>query len=264
MKIDLDDKLIRFLVQEYVNKIYDSSFENELKWNMFKLIHTFQVVEMAEKLIKNASSSLSKEMKKHIWDAALLHDLGRCHEFKNGKRLKIDHGEVGAKLIRKNFPELEIEAQSTLFHNKIPSDKDPKSCQPVLDYVRDADMLANLKHQIDETDIWLNCILDPKNKSLVTPVVDPEIFDAAKEHRMVRYKKVKIHNLLTLWSYQMGWYYNLRTPAGKMYAQKNKVFVRLKQTIIDKIVPLTTKDKKKQKQLAEKIEETFPNKLFLK
>jgi len=264
MKIDLNDKMVRFLVQEYVNKIYSSSFENELKWNTYKLIHTFQVVEMAEKLIKYTRSPLSAEIKKHILDAALLHDLGRCHEFKNGKRLKIDHGEVGAKLIRKNFPELEMEAQSTLFHNKIPSDKDPQSCQPVLDYVRDADMLANLKNQIEETDIWLAFILDPKNKSLLTPVIDEEIFQAVKEHRMVMYNKVKTYNLLTLWLWQMCWYYNLRTQASKLYLQKEKVFTRFRQTIIDKIIPLTTKDKKKQKQLAEQIKTAFPNGLFLK
>ena len=264
MKIDLDNKIVRFLVQEYVNKIYGSSFENELKWNTYKLIHTFQVVVMADKLIENTPSPLSEEMKKHIWDGALLHDLGRCYEFKDGQRLKVDHGEIGAELIRKNFPELEIEAQSTLFHNKVPSDKDPQSCQPVLDYVRDADMLANLKHQIDEADIWLHCILDAKNKSLLTPTIDEEIFLAAKERRVIIYDKAKTYNLLTSWLYQLCWYYNLRTEAGKIYAQKEKIFIRFRQIIIDKIVPLTTTDKEEQKQLALKIEETFPDESFSK
>ena len=146
MKIDLNDKVVRFLVQEYVNKICNYQSEEELNFDVHKLIHTFTVVEMAQQLID--STTLSKTMKKHILDAALLHDIGRCHEFKKGIHQKdIDHGKIGADLIKKYFPKMEIEAQSTLFHNKLPSKKDPKSCQTVLDYVRDADMLANIKYQ---------------------------------------------------------------------------------------------------------------------
>ena len=44
MYIDLNDKITRFLVQEYVNKICYYSSKKELNWNIHKLIHTFSVL----------------------------------------------------------------------------------------------------------------------------------------------------------------------------------------------------------------------------
>ena len=262
MKIDLNDKVVRCLVQEYVNQICNYSTQMDLKYNIYKLIHSFQVVEMAQKLINNTRPALPQSVKKHILDAAILHDLGRCHEFKNGKRLNIDHGEIGAKLIEKNFPKMKIEAQSTFFHNKLPSSADPKSCQPVLDYVRDADMLANLKYQIAETDMWLDHILDDKDKSFVTPVIDEEIFQSIKEERPIEYKKIKKKNLITMWLWQLCWFYNLKTKAGINYGKKEKLFINFKKVILKTIIPFITKDAKKQTELRQKIQKTFPDTLF--
>ena len=264
MKIDLGNKVVRFLVQDYVNQICNYQSEEELNWNVHKLIHTFQVVKMAERLIRETKPKLSSELQKQILNAALLHDLGRCHEFKNGKHLKnIDHGKIGADLIKKYFPEMKIEAQSTFFHNKLPSDKDPIMAQPVLDYVRDADMLANLKYQIDNTEIFLIHIWDHQEKTFFKPVIDKEIFQALNENRPVLIRKIKIKNILTMWLWELCWVYNLKTLAGIRYAQKEKLFIRFKQVIFKTIIPLTTKDKKKQKELIQKIQKAFPDKLFL-
>lgn len=264
MKIDLDDKVTRFLVQEYVNKICNYFSEKDLNWNIHKLIHTFQVVEMAQKLIDNTKPSLPKRTQKHILNAALLHDVGRCLEFKNGEHLKMDHGRIGAKLIQQQFLNMKIEALSTLFHNKLPSDKDPKDCQPILDYVRDADMLANIRYEIEETDMWLIHILGSNKKSLLTPIIDKEILKAAQEMRPAKIVKIKTKNLLTLWLWQLCWIFNLKTKAGFQLNKKEKIFIRFKKTIIKKIIPLTTKDKKEQKVLSQKIQEMFPDRLLLK
>ncbi len=264
MKINLDNKMVRFLVQEYVNQICNYSTDNDLNYNTYKLIHTFQVVEMAQILIDKTRPALSEKMKKHILDAALLHDLGRCHEFKNGKRLKVDHGKIGARLIRKNFPQMKTEALATLFHNKLPSRKDPQSCQPVLDYVRDADMLANLKYQSNDANMWLVRILDSEDKSFLTPVIDKEIFNAVKENRPVKCNKIKIRNLLTMWLWELCWFFNLRTTVGINYAKKEKIFIKFKKVIMKKIVPLTTLKPRKQKELTQQIQTAFPDSLFLK
>jgi len=264
MKINLDDKVTRFLVQEYVNKICNYTKETDLSWHVYKLIHTFNVVEMAQRLIARTRPCLSKQMQKHILDAALLHDVGRCYEFKDGKRLNVDHGKIGAKLIKENFPNMRIEAQSTLFHNKIPSNKDPKACQPVLDYVRDADMLANLKQQVDDVALWLFHISKNCDKSFLTPVIDKEIFQAAKKSCSVQCERLKTRNLLTMWLWELCWVYNLKTQAGLDYARKEKIFIRFKQMLFKKIIPLTTKDLKKQKKLIQQIQAYFPDALFLK
>ena len=263
MKIDLSDKVVRFLVQDYVNQICNYQSEEELNWNVHKLIHTFIVVKMAERLIRETKSKLSSKLQKQILDAALLHDLGRCHEFKNGKHLKdIDHGKIGANLIKRFFPKMKIEAQSTLYHNKCPSDKDPKYCQPILDYVRDADMLANIEYQIEHTDIFFKHIYMDANSQFLSPKIDPEIFNSSKQRRAASADKIEKHTLLTGWLLQMCWFYNLRTQAGLTYARKKKIFPRFKQIIFERIIPLTTKDKKKQKELIQKIQEIFPDKLF--
>ncbi len=262
MKIDLDNKIVRFLVQEYVNKICYYASEEELNYNVHKLIHTFGVVDMAQKLLDETSPTLPKKIQQQILNAAILHDVGRCYEFENGEKVHIDHGKVGAELIKKQFPKMETEMLSTLMHNKLASDKDPQSCQPVLDYVRDADMLANLTYEIENTDIFLKHIWGNKKEASLTPKIDLEIFNATKEKRSPYTSKIKIRNLLNMSLWQMCWYYNLRTSAGIKYAKKEKVFVQFRETIIKKIIPLTTEDEKKQKELTQKIQEIFPDKLF--
>ena len=262
MKIDLNNKIVRFLVQEYVNKICHYSSKLELKYDIYKLVHTFFVMEMAQKLIDLTKPALPSKIKKHILDAAVLHDVGRCYEFKNGKKVNIDHGKVGADLIKKYFPKMEIEAQSTFFHNKLPSDKDPKTCYPVLDYVRDADMLANLKYQVEEPDIWLDHILDDSKKSFLSPIIDEEIFQSVQRGIPVRCNKIKTQNLLTMWLWELCWFYNLKTKAGIIYARKEKIFPRFKAIILKNIIPLTTKDKKKQAKLVQQIQECFPDSLL--
>ena len=263
MHIDLNDKATRCLVQEYVNKICYFSSEKELYYNLHKLIHTFDVVDMAQNLIKMTKPALSPAVKKHILNAAVLHDLGRCYEFKNGYRLKIDHGKKGADLIKKYLPDMKIEMQSTLLHNKLPSDQDPKSCQPVLDYVRDADMLANIKYEILHTDTWLKHIVVEVSSKKLTPKIDEEVIQAWLQKRPAYLKKIKVRNLLTLWLWQLCWYYNLRTPAGIKLARKEKLFPRLREKICKKIIPLTTQDKNLQKILIQRVQKTFPNKTFM-
>lgn len=263
MKVDLNDKLVRFVAQEYVNKISNYSSEDELNYDVHKLIHTFAVVAMAQNLIDHTKPALSPKLKKQILNAAVLHDIGRCHEFKNGIHLKVDHGKIGANLIKKHFPGMEIEAQSTLYHNKCPSDKDPQMVQPVLDYVRDADILANIKYQIERTDLFLIHIFGNSEKSLLTPVIDREIFKSVRKRHSVEIKRIGTNNLLTKWLAQLCWFYNLKTDSGIEYAKKEKLFIRFKQTIIKKIIPLTTKNKKKQEELTQKIQTSFPDKLFL-
>ena len=264
MKIDLDNKIARFLVQEYINQICNFSSEEELGYDLHKLIHSFDVVEMAKNLIRLSKPSLSKSIQQHIIDAALLHDIGRCHEFKKGIRSKnIDHGKIGANLILKKFPKMGIEIQSTLYHNKCPSSKDPKLCFPVLDYVRDADMLANIQYEITHTNTWLNHILGNKKNQYFSPIIDQEVLQAVKEKRPPRIKDMKTKNLLSLWAWQLCWVFNLRTAAGIDFSKKKKLFPTFRTLICEKIVPMTQANKQKQKELIQIIQKNFPDTIFL-
>ena len=250
MKIDLETKICYY------------SSEEELNFNVHKLIHTFDVADMVQSLIKVTKPALSKKLQQQILNAAILHDIGRCYEFKKGKKVDIDHGKIGADLIKKRFPKMMVESQSTFFHNKLPSDRDPKSCQPVLDYVRDADMLANMRYEIENTDIFLIHIWGNKKKAFLTPKIDPEILNAVKERRSPYISKIKVQNLLTMWLWQLCWVYNLKTTAGKKIAKKEKIFTRFRDLICQKIIPMITQDKAMQKSLILKINQTFPDKMF--
>ena len=66
MYINLDDKITRFLVQEYVNKICSFCSEEELGFSLYKLIHTFDVVKVAQKLIKETKPVFSLKLQKQI------------------------------------------------------------------------------------------------------------------------------------------------------------------------------------------------------
>ncbi len=265
MKINLEDKVQRFLVQEYTNKICHFSKKEDLYWNIHKLIHTFQVVKMAEDLIQETQPSLPKSIQKKIINAAVLHDIGRCYEYEMGQRKNIDHGKVGKNLILAKFPEMEIEAESTLFHNKLPSTKDPKFCFPILDYVRDADMLANVEYNITHTDIFLEHIilnLPKKKQEFETDIIDSEIKKAVKECRAVDTTKIKLRTPLSFFLWELCWFYNLQTIPGKMIAQKRKLFIKYKNMICEQIIPLLTSNQKEQKLIKEEINQIFPDKMF--
>lgn len=260
MKIDLDDKIVRFVVQDYVDHICNYQSEKELNFDVHKLIHTFTVVEMAQYLIKQTKPSMPLKLQRQILNAAVLHDLGRCHEFKKGFHLEnIDHGKIGADLIKKSFPKMKVEIQSTLYHNKSPSKKDPKIAQPVLDYVRDADMLANVYYNMNHLDVFLIHIYGKKLPKISKLVIDEEIIKAVQEKRSVIISNLKENSLLTLFLWQLCWQYNLRTEVGKKLAKKLGLFVSLKETICQKIIPLVVSVKKQQDKLIKQIEQIFPN-----
>ena len=265
MYIDLEDKVTRFLVQEYVNKICYYSSEKELNSNVHKLIHTFDVADMAQQLIKLTEPTLSEKVQKQILNAAILHDIGRCHEFKDGIHLKdIDHGKIGAELIEKKFPEMEIEAQSTFYHNKLPSAQEPDTCHPVLEYVRDADVLANIQYEILHADTWIHHnLVEHKKEEVLPPEIDDEIVAAVHEKRLAKSAQIKHLNLLTEWLWQLCWYFNVATDAGKKLAHQAHLFERFRDMICEKAIPLTTKDEKQQTELIRKIRELFPDSLFV-
>ncbi len=262
MKIDLDNKTSRVLAREYLNKIYNCSSEVEISYNVYKLIHTFDVVHTAQSLIKLTKPNLPAKTQKHILDAAMLHDIGRCYEFKNGKLQKIDHAEIGAELIKKYFPRMEIEQMTTLYHNKLPSEKDPPRIRPILNYVRDADMLANIRHETNHAGIWLNHLLWSVHANKIGEKIDLEIKKAVQNHTQVDAKKVKEKTFLNMLLGQLCWYYGLKTKAGLSLAKKERLFTRFKHTICQEIIPHLFTQKNTQKRLIREIETIFPDTLF--
>lgn len=262
MQIDLSDKATSILVQEYVNKICNFETKIDLDWNVHKLIHTFQVIQMAQLLIDQTTPSLPKAIQKHILNAALLHDIGRCYEYKNGKRMNIDHGKIGAALIRKYFPKMTIEADSTCFHNKLPSDKDPKNCKLVLNYVRDADMLANIDYQIKYPHIWLSHLFSCLAEENISYKIDPEILRAVQEHRCSKTKNIKNPTLLNMLLSQLCWYYVLQTKAAFKIAHTQKLFIRFRDIICYNMIPQIIKNRKNQHALVQQIEHIFVDDLF--
>ena len=231
---------------------------------MHKLIHTFGVVEMAQHLIKLTKPSMPLKLQKQILNAAVLHDLGRAHEFKNGVHLKnIDHGKIGADLIKKSFPKMKVEIQSTLYHNKCPSKKDPVLAQPVLDYVRDADMLANIQYEIEHLDTFLMHIVGKNPSKTSKLLIDEEVINAVFEKRPVVLCRIKENNLVTGFLWQLCWRYNLKTEAGIKLSKKKNLFIKFKEMTCKKIVPMSVSGKVQQSKLVKQIEQIFPDEIFI-
>ena len=57
--------------------------------------------------------------------------------------------------------------------------------------------------------------------------------------------------------------YNLKTKAGKQVAQREKLFIKFKETILKKIVPLTSPNTKKKIELTQQLQKHFPDSLFI-
>ena len=265
MRVDLEDKVTRFVVQEYVNAIVGFSSPAELDFDAHKLIHTFQVVDMAQKLIALTKPALSLKLKKQILNAAVLHDIGRCHEFQNGKpRKKFNHGLKGADLIRKQFPKLVVETLVTQCHNRMPSYQDPANAQPVLDYIRDADILGNIIYNVEHMSVFLRHILQQFPHTTSALKIDHEIIDAALNHRSCRYQNMKKMDFLDNILLQLCWIYNLRTKSGLLWAKKERIFPRIRDVIISEVLPAIPGSQKQRQQTAKQILKLFPDELFLK
>jgi hypothetical protein len=259
MLVDLDDLATKVLVQEYVNKIVNYDSLDELNHNIHKLIHTFEVVKMAKELIDYTVPKMSKGMAKTILNAAVLHDIGRCHQFKKGVFDKtVQHGPLGAEILQKKLPHLTQEIAATRFHAELPSDNDPEFAKDVLNYVRDADMLGNIRYEIEHIDVFLE-----QNKRLFTKefIIDDEIVNAAQERRPAERQKFKCSNVLTSILTQVLWMFALKTDAAKELVNRQNLFIRYRDALISKALPMFCDDKE-CRQLIERILTIFPDSYF--
>jgi len=263
MQVDLNDKVVRAVVQEYTNAIVNYQSQIELDFDVHKLIHTFQVVKTAEELIKLTRPVLSEKVKKQIINAAILHDIGRCHEFINGeKRKKFDHGQYGYALIKKYFPSLSVEGECTKLHNKQPSPNDPSELFPILDYVRDADMLGNIWYNALNMPIFIRHIVGAWYPKLDRFLLDEEIRNAAKEKRPCVYSRIKHFDNLGILVAQLLWLYNLKTKAAFRFAKKTDIFSKCRDAIITQALPMIKVSAAQRKKVARDIETLFPDSLF--
>ena len=264
MQVDLENKVIRFVVQEYVNAIINFKSQAELDFDTHKLIHTFQVVSVAQRLVDLALPKLSEKLVKQILNAAVLHDIGRCHEFKKGIQKKnFNHGEKGFELISKKFSKLKKEYLTTRWHNREPSASDPVEAQPVLDYTRDADMLGNLIYNTEHMSQFLAHILQQFPNTSTGLMIDEEIVTAALEKRNCRYSRMKKFDFLDMMLAQLAWLYNLRTKSGFKFAKKEKLFPRYRNVIISEVLPIIPGTERQRQRAEKQIRELFPDAMFL-
>lgn len=265
MQVDLERKVTRFVVQEYVNAIVNFKSQTELDFDVHKLIHTFEVVDVAHKLIDLTNPKLPKKLQNQIINAAILHDIGRCHEFEKGQLKKnFDHGQDGYLWIKKYFPHLIVEGTSTQWHNKCPSESDPLAAQPVLNYVRDADMLGNLIYEIKKMPVFMDHILKLFKERPTGLTLDNEIVQAALQNRSCCRSQMKKCDFLDMILSQLLWIYNLRTQAGFTFAKKEKIFPRCRDIIVSHVLPVIQGSEKQKKQLETQIKQLFPDEMFLK
>ena len=263
MKIDLNDKVTRFLAQEYLNAILNFQSPAELGFDVHKLIHTFEVVKVADRLIELTPKKLSPKLKKQIHRAALLHDVGRCYEFKDGKPRKgFDHGVYGAEIIKKHFPNLAVEQISTAWHSRRPTDQDPVMAKPVLDYTRDSDMLGNIIYNTEHISIFLDHILSSYRNTPDVLTLDPEIQTATRERRACNYPKMGKLDFLDMMVAQLLWIYNLKTEAAFRLSKKEKLFPRYRDAVIAKAVPVIVGTQKQRQKAIDTIIKLFPDTLF--
>lgn len=260
MFVDLSDEATRVLVSEYVNKIVNFDSVTELNHNVHKLIHTFEVVKMARELIDYTDPKQDETSAKIILNAAVLHDIGRCHQFKNGKYLATaNHGHMGAAILEKILPEYKIEIETTRYHNDLPSDQDPAFAQPYLDYVRDADILGNVRYEIEQFDVFFGQYKDSFNSDLS---IDDEIFSAAKERRPAVRSNFKNHNILTALLTQILWMFILKTDAAKKLAVDQRLFIRYRDALIERVLPMLNGTADEREKTQQTILTFFPDHYF--
>lgn len=261
MFVDLDDHVNRFLVQEYINKIVNAKSDMELSYDVHKLIHTFEVVKMARELVN--LSNLNDTEKQTIIQAATLHDVGRCYEFKDGRKVSpCDHGKMGASIIQRAFPEMEIAIKSTELHNKLPNSTEPEWVYPVLGYVRDADMLGNIAYQIDHMPLFLDHIRECYPASDDLGYVQDDIKNNVAQRHIQPSPQYLKSDLMNMLLNQVCWIFVLYTQSACQIAKEQRLFTKMRDVLIRQVIPVMAISEDKKQTLKDEILSVFPDSLF--
>lgn len=258
MFVNLEHLETRVLVSEYINQIVNYSNIHELNQNVHKLIHTFEVVKAAEELLQNVI--LDDETKKMIINAAILHDIGRCHQFTDGiYDSTINHAYLGAELLQKLLPNHAQEIEIVRWHSDLPSAQDPQSVSLALGYVRDADIIANLRYEIKHFDIFIEHYKDCFGDEVS---IDNEVVSAAKERRAAVLDRFVLSTSgLSSMVMQLLWCFILQTDAAKKIAAEQQLFIKFRDILVQKALPAFL-DKKYVDDLTNQIVTLFPDNYF--
>lgn len=245
MQVDLENPYERFLIQTYVDSILNAQSNAERNFDIHKLVHTYEVVQAAKDLVR-LTPNLQDDMAQTIIDAALLHDLGRVRQFKNGRLIKSNHAHMGAALIEKAFPDASILIETTRYHSDSPSSKDPDDCLFVLNFVRDADMIANVRYNTENPSCFYDRIKDVFGNEAFPLAIDKELQDAVAEKRCIMNNQLDQKTFLNIMLGQLHWQFNLRTPAGFKLAHDENIFIGLRDVMVNDYVDKLhgTKDEK--------------------
>lgn len=257
MLVDLENKVQRLLVQNYVNGILNYRSEDELYYDLHKLIHTFDVVQMASRLINLTQPALNNNIAQRILDAAVLHDIGRLQQFKDGVYdHSINHGQSGAIFLENVMPNEHDIIETVRWHSSTPSDRDPKEATFLLAYVRDADMLANMLYCAEKPELLIKNLMGTfkKNQHIV---LDVEVEQAFNEHRATVNKRFKDKSFITMLMAQLSWFYILRTDAAFEIVKQENLLIRIRDAVINKIIPLMTGTSEEKEQMQERIRQSF-------
>ena len=92
--------------------------------------------------------------------------------------------------------------------------------------------------------------------------LDDELIAAAKEKRSCIYKRYKRESFLQVILQQIGWKYNILTPAGKLLVKQEKIFVRLRDAVIDKLVDVLDGSSQEKQDMKKLIFELYPDEVL--
>lgn len=267
MHVDLEDRCQKLLVKTYVDCMLNAQSSEELMFDAHKLIHTYEVVQAAKELIDLTTPALDTQMVQTILDGALLHDIGRVKQFHQGRYvLRASHAHMGAAILEQEIPEYTTVIETTRWHTNVPSQNDPAEHLFVLNYVRDADMIANLRYNIVRAARFFEQVKEVFGPNGLNVDLDAEVIGAAQEGRSLRNKSLTNISFLNSILGQLLWGYNLRTPAAIKIAKKENLFPRLRDVLagsfMDKLQGTDAQKQHSRSQILELFPDNFFNALF--
>ncbi|MDD3668934.1 MAG: HD domain-containing protein [Alphaproteobacteria bacterium] len=257
--IDLTNPDEQCLVQLYAERICMAKSAGERDFLTGKLAHAYEVIRMAERLT-DLAPDLDASAREIIWRGACLHDIGRPLQWKDGAfHRELDHGKLGAAYFSKRFPGETTIASVIEWHNRMPSDADPPAARPYLDFVRDADMLANLKHNADDIPYLYDRL---KGISSTRLEIDGEFYAAARAKRPILYKNIKNESILTIVACGLAWQYNLRTPAAEKLRKKEFLFTSYRDRVIAELIDLLDGSDAEKKAVKQELASLFSDEVL--
>jgi hypothetical protein len=209
----LVDWMLKIVLQNYAQ-----GRSNEKTMCLYKALHTHEVLQAGCDILQKSNEEIPDISK--AYTCVILHDIGRFPQAViTGNLLdaasKFDHGDLGAKMLTEEYPNLTDVIKAVKWHNKITYPYNNVYAK----FTRDADKLSNVRHAGE-----MFSIMGSKNGA-----VSPVVLNMFLNKEIVSYQN--LINKSDFYVNMLSWNFDLNFAATKNIFDEEQLVDKLLKLI---------------------------------